>query len=58
MVAYGFGLLPFINGLKSCVPEVHQPWNADDAGTGSTFEALQHYLTKLKTLSPRYGYFP
>ncbi len=37
MVAYGIMLLPLIRSLKEEIPDVDQPWYANDAGAGGTF---------------------
>jgi hypothetical protein len=31
-VAYGLAILPLIHYLKDEVPDIHQPWYADNAG--------------------------
>ena len=32
MIVYRIGILPIINNLKQEIPDVTQPWYADDAG--------------------------
>ena len=32
MIAYGIGILSLINNLKQDIPDVTQPWYADNAG--------------------------
>jgi hypothetical protein len=58
MVAYGILLLPLIRTLKAEIPEVGQPWYADDAGAGGAFKGIRQYFEKLQEKGPRRGYFP
>jgi hypothetical protein len=58
MVAYGIAILPLIRILKAAVPDVHQPWYADDAGAGGKFERIRLYFAKLQEHGPPRGYFP
>jgi hypothetical protein len=58
MVMYGVGLLPLIRILKKTVPDLHQPWYADDAGAGGTFQNIRLYFEKLQEFGPPRGYFP
>jgi hypothetical protein len=58
MVAYGILLLPLIRTLKDEIPEVDQPWYADNAGAGGTFKGRWQYFEKLQEKGPRQGYFP
>ena len=57
MVAYGILLLPLIQSLKEALPEVEQPWYADDAGAGGSFKGLRSFFEKLLEEGPRSGYF-
>ena len=38
MIAYGIGVLPLIRELRDYHPCVTQPWYANDAGAGGTFQ--------------------
>ena len=38
MIVYGIGVLPIIREVRNAQPRVTQPWYADDAGAGGTFE--------------------
>ncbi len=58
MVMYGLGLLPLIRILKTEVPDLHQPWYADDAGAGGHFQNIRLYFKKLQEYGPPRGYFP
>jgi hypothetical protein len=58
MAAYGILLLPLIRQLKREIPEVSQPWYADDAGAGGNFDSLRRYFERLQEIGPSRGYFP
>ena len=58
MIAYGIGILPLIKNLKRAIPEVTQPWQADDAGALGTFARLETYFDSLTRQSPGQGYHP
>jgi hypothetical protein len=58
MAAYGILLLPLIRQLKREIPEVSQPWYADDAGAGGNFGDLRRYFERLQELGPSRGYHP
>jgi hypothetical protein len=51
-------LLPLIRALKDELPDVNQPWYADDAGAGGKFAGISSYFEKLQEKGPRRGYFP
>ena len=57
MVAYGLGILPLIRELRQDHPGVTQPWYADDAEAGGTFEGIQRHLDDLMVKGPPQGYF-
>jgi hypothetical protein len=44
--------------LQDEVPDVSQPWYADDAGAGGKFNGIKRYFSKLQEKGPRSGYFP
>jgi hypothetical protein len=58
MVAYGILLLPLIRDLKEELPDVNQPWYADDSGAGGSFAGIRQYFLSLQKKGPRRGYFP
>jgi hypothetical protein len=58
MFAYGVSLLLLIQQLKDEIPDVFQPWYADDAGGGGNFWNIRKYFEQLVELGPEYGYFP
>jgi hypothetical protein len=58
MVAYGLLLLPLIRDLKRELPDVNQPWYADDSGAGGNFAGIRSYFERLQEKGPRRGYFP
>ena len=47
MIMYGIVILPFINNLKQEIPDVTQPWYADNAGYLGTFARLETYFDSL-----------
>jgi hypothetical protein len=53
MVAYGIGLLPIIRQLKAEFPAVEQPWYADDAGAGGSFQGIRAYFQRLQEIGPK-----
>jgi hypothetical protein len=52
------GILPLIRQLKAELPQVEQPWCADDAGAGGKFEDIRRLFRRLEEVGPNYGYFP
>ena len=58
MVAFGLGLLPLIQQLKNELPEVIQPWYADDAAACGSFDSLERSFELLQTLGKPFGYYP
>ncbi len=58
MVAYGLLLLPLIRSLKSELPDVNQPWYADDSGAGGSFAGIRKYFALLQEKGPKRGYHP
>ena len=58
MIAYGIGILPLIKNIKRDIPEVTQPWYADDAGALVTFAILNTYFDSLTCQGPVRGYHP
>ena len=58
MIAYGIRILPLIKNLKREIPDVTQPWYADDSGALGTFARLKTYFDLLTRHGPRQGYQP
>ena len=58
IIAYGIGILPLINNIKRELPDVTQPWYADNAGSLGTFDRLDnHFYSLSRPISGR-GYHP
>ena len=58
MTLYGITLLPLIESLRKDVPEVLQPWYADDAAMVGKVEDLRTAMELLQERGPARGYFP
>ena len=58
MIAYGIRILPLIKNLKREIPDVTQPWYADDARSLGTFAILETYFYLLTRQGPGRGYHP
>ena len=58
MIAYGVDILPLIKSLKQEIPDVTQPWDADDAGALGTFTRLATYFDSLTLQGLGCGYNP
>ena len=58
MVAYGIGILPLINNIKKEIPDITQPWYADDDRDLGTFKRLETYFDLLTRQGPGWGYHP
>ena len=56
MIVYGIGILPLIKNLKWEIPDVTQPWYADDAGALGTFSRLESHFYSLTHQGPKQGY--
>ena len=52
------GVLPLIWELRTAHPRVTQPWYADDAGAGETFQQVQEHFQDLQARGPARGYYP
>ena len=48
--------VPLIKGLKREIPDVTQPWYADDAGPCGMFTIIETYFNLLKHQRPGHGY--
>ena len=49
-------LLPLICSLKEEIPDIDQPWYADDDGAGGTFKGIRRYFESLQVKGPKHGY--
>jgi hypothetical protein len=59
MVAYGLPFpSPLIRSLKSELPDVNQPWYADDLGVGVSFAGIGKYFELLQEKGRKRGYYP
>ena len=58
MIIYGTGLMPLCEQMREEVPEVLQPWYADDAATAGPARANARCLRFLMEKGPVYGYHP
>ena len=58
MIAYGIGILPLIKNIKGEIPDVTQPWYADDVGDLGTFARLETYFDSLTRHGLGRGYHP
>ena len=60
MIAYGIGVPPLIRELRNTPPppRVTQPWYADDAGAGWTFQQIQEHFWDLQARGPARDYYP
>ena len=57
MIAYGIGIIPPIKMIKREIPDVTQPWYADDNGALGTFTRLETYFDLLTRRGPGHGYY-
>ena len=58
MIAYGIGILPLINNIKQKIPDVTQPWYADDVGDLGEFARIETYFNWLTHQGSGRGYYP
>ena len=58
MISYKIGILPLIKNLKQEIPDVTQPWYADDAGALGTFTRIETYFNLLTRQGLGHGYDP
>ena len=56
IIAYIIGILPLIKNLKREIPDVTQPWYADDAGALSMLARIDTYFNSLTHQGPGRGY--
>ena len=45
MIVYGIGMLPLVEKLQEEIPEMVQPWYADDAGAAGDYKSIATFLT-------------
>ena len=58
MIEYKIGVLPIIKNKKRAIPDVTQPWYADDARSLGLFARLETYFDSVTLLGPGWGYHP
>ena len=58
MIVYGVGMLPLVEKLEEEIPDIVQPWYADDAGAAGDYENIAKYFELLVSEGPARGYFP
>ena len=58
MIAHVIGIIPLINNLKWEIPDVTQPWYAENAGGLGAFVIIDTYLDSLGCQVPGRGYYP
>jgi hypothetical protein len=57
MVLYGLALVPLAEMLREAVPEVLQPWYADDAAMAGPLSGIGRATRLLEEFGPARGYF-
>ena len=58
IITYEIGILPLIKNLKREIPDVTQPWYADNAGALGTFTIIETYFYSLTRQGPGHSYYP
>ena len=58
MIAYGISILPLVHELWGTYPQVTQPWNTYDVGTGGKFYDIHKYMRDMLVRGPPLGCFP
>ena len=58
MIAYVIGVLPLIRELRGAQPRVTQPWYADNAEAGGTFQKILEHFRDLQARGTARGYYP
>jgi hypothetical protein len=58
MVLYGLALTPLAEAIRQAVPQVVQPWYADDAAMAGPVTGIRTAQHLLLELGPPRGYFP
>ena len=55
MIVYDIGSLPLIREMRNDHPRVTQPWYADYAGAGGTFQQILDHFRDLQARGPAQG---
>ena len=58
MIACRIGILPLIKNPKQEIPDITQPWYADDAGALGTFTRIETHFNSSTRQGPGHGYYP
>ena len=58
MIAYGIVIIPLIKNSKREIPDVTQPWYAEDDGALGMFARLETYFDSLTHQGPGQDYHP
>ena len=58
MIAYGIKILQLIKNIKQEIPDITQPWYADDDGALGKLERLEIYFYFLTRQDLGMGYYP
>ena len=58
MISYMIHIFPLIKNLKQDIPDVTQPWCADDDGALGTFAIIDTYFYSLTRQCPECRYYP
>ena len=58
MILYSLGMLLLMLQLKAAVSIALQPWHANDAAVGGSFDELKKVFKLSMTMGPARGYFP
>ena len=58
MIAYRIGILPLIKNIKLAIPDVTQPWYADNDRALGMFARLDIYFDSITQQGLGQGYYP
>ena len=58
IIVYRIGILPLINNIKREIPDVTQPWYADNSGALGMFARIETYFDSLTRQGPGRVYYP
>ena len=58
MIAYEIGISTHNKNLRRYIPDVTQPWYADDAGALGTFARVENYFNLITRQGLGHGYYP
>ena len=56
MIDYGIEIIPLINNLKRQLPDITQPWYADNSGALGTLSIIETYFNSLTHQGPGHVY--